>query len=129
MVVDSSAACAGNPVGTSGLPDDWGVLNLTELAVIDCGLTQLPAGLARMSRLRTIHASSNRIALDGVPVELLRDSGVVELALLSNPLDLNSLRQREGYDQVRVCWCRCCCCSCCFSWRSRVHPFAHLTCW
>jgi len=74
-----------------------------ELEIVDASrnkhVRRIPDSYAKLARLQSLDVSGNSIDADGVPVALLRDAtSLAELSLRDNPLTLESLRTRDGWD-------------------------------
>ena len=64
--------------------------NLTELGVEECKLTALPANIGKLSRLRILLASNNR--LKELPRSIVELDASCDLKVYDNPLQLPPLR-------------------------------------
>lgn len=74
-----------------------------ELEIVDASrnkhVRRIPDSYAKLAHLRSLDVSGNSIDADGVPIALLRDAtALAELSLRDNPLTLESLRTRDGWD-------------------------------
>jgi len=74
-----------------------------ELEIVDASrnkhVRRIPDSYAKLAHLQSLDVSGNSIDADGVPVALLRDAtSLAELSLRDNPLTLESLRTRDGWD-------------------------------
>ena len=74
-----------------------------QLEIVDASrnkhIRRIPDSYAKLTHLQSLDVSGNAIDADGVPAALLRDAtSLVELSLRDNPLTLESLRTRDGWD-------------------------------
>lgn len=74
-----------------------------QLEIVDASrnkhIRRIPDSYAKLTHLQSLDVSGNSIDADGVPAALLRDAtSLTELSLRDNPLTLESLRTRDGWD-------------------------------
>ena len=74
-----------------------------QLEIVDASrnkhIRRIPDSYAKLTHLQSLDVSGNAIDADGVPAALLRDAtSLTELSLRDNPLTLESLRTRDGWD-------------------------------
>lgn len=74
-----------------------------QLEIVDASrnkhIRRIPDSYAKLTHLQSLDVSGNSIDTDGVPAALLRDAtSLTELSLRDNPLTLESLRTRDGWD-------------------------------
>lgn len=72
-------------------------LEATELVLNQNQISSLPEHLAQCPRLRTLRLEENCLALQAVPVGLLRDSTVTLICLEGNLFDMKSVASLEGW--------------------------------